>query len=177
MNAKPEYPAFDRQITDAELLAALLPDTAAGAEPPTTTTPAPAPAAPPALDVAALLELARRQGALEATVQAQAAQPAARAEDKLSSGPLVPRWAVGTAVAGVGLGAGALLLGWAVDLLVAGAAAVAAGIAAAAPMLIIGAVLVAALLGRRKRDGGGFEVTQTVVQTITNTVRSTGGRR
>ncbi|MFI8258902.1 hypothetical protein [Streptomyces filamentosus] len=164
MNANPQYPAPGRQITDAELLAALLPDTAAGAEPT-------APAAPPALDVAALLELARRQGALEATVQAQAVTPAAPAD----STPLVPRWAVGTAVAGVGLGAGALLLGWAVDLLVAGAAAVAAGIAAAAPMLIIGAVLVAALVGRRK-DGGAFEVTQTITQTITQTVKG-GGRR
>ncbi|MFD6081716.1 hypothetical protein ACFWG5_39800 [Streptomyces hydrogenans] len=175
MNADRQYPAPGRQITDAELLAALLPDTAAGAEP--TAPSAPAPAAPPALDVAALLELARRQGALEATVQAQAAQPTAPAAVPVDSGPLVPRWAVGTAVAGIGLGAGALLLGWAVDLLVAGAAAVAAGIAAAAPMLIIGAVLVAALLGRRRKADGGFEVTQTVVQTITNTVRSTGGRR
>ncbi|MFB7829460.1 hypothetical protein ACFC8F_33905 [Streptomyces hydrogenans] len=176
MTAKPEYPVSGRQITDAELLAALLPDTAAGAEPTAPSAPAPAPAAPPAFDVAALLELARRQGALEATVQAQAAQPTAPAAVPADSAPLVPRWAVGTAVAGIGLGAGALLLGWAVDLLVAGAAAVAAGIAAAAPMLIIGAVLVAALLGRRKRDGGAVEVTQTVVQTITNTVRM-GGRR
>lgn len=164
MTADRQYPAPGRQITDAELLAALLPDTAAGAEPTTPSAPA------PGLDVAALLDLARRQGALEAAVYVGQVEPPAPAP-----APLVPRWAVGTAVAGIGLGAGALLLGWAVDLLVAGAAAVAAGIAAAAPMLIIGAVLVAALLGRRKGNGG-FEVTQTVVQTITQTVKS-GGRR
>jgi hypothetical protein len=166
----PQYPT-GRQITDADLLAALMPDTPAGAAP---TTPAPAPAVPvapaaqPTLDVAALLELARRQGALEAAVTKTA--PASPA----NSGPIVPRWAVGTAVASVGIGAGALLLGWALDLLAAGAAAVAAGITAAAPMLIVGAVLVVALLNRRK--GGGFEVTQTITQTITQTVKG-GGRR
>ncbi|MET9957309.1 hypothetical protein ABZ135_37935 [Streptomyces sp. NPDC006339] len=165
MTANPQYPA-DRQITDADLLAALLPDSPAGAAP------APlVPAAQPTLDVAALLELARRQGALEAAVTAKTTP----AEDKLSSGPIVPRWAVGTAVASVGVGAGALLLGWALDLLAAGAAAVAAGITAAAPMLLVGAVVVAALLGRRKGNGA-FEVTQTVTQTITQTVRG-GGRR
>ncbi|MFF5977203.1 hypothetical protein ACFY7C_37525 [Streptomyces sp. NPDC012769] len=167
MNATPKYPA-DRPITDADLLAALLPDSPAGAHPA-----APAPAAQPTLDVAALLELARRQGALEAAVTAQATPAVPAVPQK--SGPIVPRWAVGTAVASVGVGTGALLLGWALDLLAAGAAAVAAGITAAAPMLLVGAVVVAALLGRRK-GGGAFEVTQTVTQTITQTVKG-GGRR
>ncbi|WP_327167102.1 hypothetical protein [Streptomyces zaomyceticus] len=171
MNAKPEY---DRQITDAELLAALLPDSPANIIPAAVPAAPPVPAVQPTLDVAALLELARRQGALEAAVTAHTAP--ALAEDKLSSGPLVPRWAVGTAVASVGIGAGTLLLGWALDLLAAGAAAVAAGISAAAPMLIVGAVLVAALLGRRSKGGQGFEVTQTITQTITQTVKG-GGRR
>ncbi|MER5675291.1 hypothetical protein [Pseudonocardia alni] len=173
MNANHQYPDTSRQISTEDLLAALLPDSPAGAQP---TAPAPAaPAASPVLDVAALLELARRQGALEATVAQKT--PAPVAEDKLSSAPLVPRWAVGTAVAAVGVGAGGLLLAHALDLLAAGAAAVAAGISAAAPMLILGVVLVAALLGRRSGKGdGGFEVTQTVVQTITQTVKG-GGRR
>ncbi|MFJ3638029.1 hypothetical protein ACIPQI_38745, partial [Streptomyces sp. NPDC090112] len=137
---------------------------------------APAPAAPaaaPTLDVAALLEMARRQGALEAAVAAQTTTAAPAVPQ--TPAPIVPRWAVGTAVAGLGIGAGGLLLGVALDLLAAGAAAVAAGITAAAPMLILGVVLVAALLGRRSGKGGDFEVTQTVVQTITNTVK--GGRR
>ncbi|MFD9729249.1 hypothetical protein [Streptomyces sp. NPDC059072] len=172
MNANPQYPDTGRQISTEDLLAALLPDSPAGAQP---TAPAPAaPAAQSVLDVAALLELARRQGALEAAVAQKT--PAPIAEDKLSSGPLVPRWAVGTAVAAVGVGAGGLLLSFALDLLATGAAAIAAGITAAAPMLILGAVLVAALIGRRSSKGGGFEVTQTVVQTITNTVKG-GGRR
>ncbi|WP_420082955.1 hypothetical protein ACN6AT_39215 (plasmid) [Streptomyces sp. JL4002] len=168
MSANPQYPAPGRQITTDDLLAALLPDSPAGAQP-TAPTPA-APAAAPTLDVAVLVELARRQGALEAAVAAQTT-PAAAAPPKAT--PAVPRWAVGTAVAGLGIGAGGLLLGFALDLLAAGAAAVAAGITAAAPMLILGAVLVAALVGRRSK-GGEFEVTQTVVQTITNTVK---GRR
>lgn len=170
MNAKPEY---DRPISDAEMLAVLLPDSPAEIIPAAVSAAPPVPAVQPTLDVAALLELARRQGALEAAVTAQTP---ARTEDKLSSGPLVPRWAVGTAVASVGIGAGTLLLGWALDLLAAGAAAVAAGISAAAPMLIVGAVLVAALLGRRSKGGQGFEVTQTITQTITQTVKG-GGRR
>ncbi|GGV30733.1 hypothetical protein GCM10010260_83930 [Streptomyces filipinensis] len=169
MSATPEYPVTGRSISDADLLAALLPDSPAGVQP--TAPPPAAPAAQPVLDVAALLDLARRQGALEAVVNTPAP------EDKLSSGPLVPRWAVGTAVAAVGIGAGGLLLGFALDLLATGAAAVAAGITAAAPMLILGAVLVAAFLGRRSDKGGGFEVTQTVVQTITQTVKGGGGRR
>lgn len=163
MNASPQYPAPDRQITNDDLLAALLPDTPAGAQ--TTTLP---PAAQPTLDVAALLELARRQGALEATVKAQA--PAVPAEDKVSSGPVVPRWAVGAAVAAVGIGAGGLLLGVALDLLATGVAAVAAGLTAAAPMLILGVVLVAALLSRRS-PAPTVEITQTITQTIT------GGKR
>ncbi|MEU7020945.1 hypothetical protein ABZ990_09875 [Streptomyces sp. NPDC046203] len=169
MTDHPQYPT-GRQITDADLLAALMPDSPAGAAPaapaaPATTVPA-VPA--PQFDVAALLELARRQGALEAAVTQNA--PAAE-----TSGPIVPRWAVGTAVASVGIGAGACLLGWALDLLATGAAAVAAGITAAAPMLLIGAVLVVALLARRSK-GGGIEVTQTITQTITQSVRG-GDRR
>ncbi|BAU84695.1 spdB1 [Streptomyces laurentii] len=164
MTDHPQYPT-GRQITDADLLAALMPDTAAGAAPA-----APAPAVPavpaPQFDVAALLELARRQGALEAAVTHTATIK--------TPAPIVPRWAVGTAVASVGIGAGACLLGWALDLLATGAAAVAAGITAAAPMLLIGAVLVVALLARRK--GGGIEVTQTITQTITQSVKG-GGRR
>ncbi|MFJ3638043.1 hypothetical protein ACIPQI_38815, partial [Streptomyces sp. NPDC090112] len=63
MNANPQYPAPGRQISTEDLLAALLPDSPAGAQP---SAPAPAaPAAAPTLDVAALLEMARRQGALE----------------------------------------------------------------------------------------------------------------
>ncbi|MFE3866197.1 hypothetical protein ACFXPT_38225, partial [Streptomyces goshikiensis] len=166
MSATPEYPVTGRQISTEDLLAALLPDSPAGAQP---TAPAPAaPAASPVLDVAALLELARRQGALEAAVAQQRPTLPAVAE---KSRPVVPRWAVGTAVAAVGIGAGGMLLGVALDLLATGAAAVAAGITAAAPMLILGAVLVAALLGRRSGKGGQFEVTQTVVQTITQTVK------
>ncbi|MEU9166115.1 hypothetical protein AB0D29_38295 [Streptomyces sp. NPDC048424] len=174
MSANPQYPAHDRPITTDDLLAALVPDTPAGAQ---QTDPAPtAPALQPVLDVAALLELARRQGALEATVTQQT--PAGLPAVPEKSSPIVPRWAVGTAVAAVGIGVGGMLLGFALDLLATGAAAVAAGITAAAPMLLLGAVLVAALLGRRSGKGdGGFEVTQTVVQTITNTVKSTGGRR
>jgi hypothetical protein len=172
VNANSQYPAPDRQITTEDLLAALLPDSPAGAQP---TAPAPAaPVAQPVLDVAALLELARRQGALEATVAAQPVPAVPAAPEK--SAPIVPRWAVGTAVAAVGIGAGGMLLGFALDLLATGAAAVAAGITAAAPMLILGVVLVAALLGRRSRGDGGFEVTQTVVQTVTQTVKA-GGRR
>ncbi|WP_371589954.1 hypothetical protein [Streptomyces virginiae] len=173
MNANPQYPDTGHQISTEDLLAALLPDSPAGAHP---TAPAPAaPTAQPVLDVAALLELARRQGALEAAVAQQ--NPTALRAVPEKSGPIVPRWAVGTAVAAVGIGAGGLLLGVALDLLATGAAAVAAGITAAAPMLILGAVLVAALLGRRSaKGGGGFEVTQTVVQTITQTVKG-GGRR
>lgn len=173
MSANPQYPVTGRPVTTDDLLAALLPDTPAAALGSTPAAPAAAPA--PGFDVVALLELARRQGALEAAVAAPA--PAAR-EDSLSSGPLVPRWAVGTAVAAVGVGAGGLLLGFALDLLATGAAAVVAGISAAAPMLILGAILVAALVGRRGGKGGhgAIEVTQTVVQTITNTVR-TGGKR
>jgi hypothetical protein len=172
VSANPQYPAHDHQITTEDLLAALLPDSPAGAQP---TVPAPAaPAAQPVLDVAALLELARRQGALEAAVTAQAAPNLPAVPEK--SGPIVPRWAVGTAVSAVGVGAGGLLLGFALDLLATGAAAVAAGITAAAPMLLLGAVLVAALLGRRSSKGGSIEVTQSVVQTITNTVKM-GGRR
>ncbi|MET8297678.1 hypothetical protein ACFYZ8_44660 [Streptomyces sp. NPDC001668] len=168
MNANHQYPPA-RPVSDADLLAALLPDSPAGAEPTAAT-----PAAQPVLDVAALLELARRQGALEATV-AQTAPAVPAAPEK--TGPIVPRWAVGTAVAAVGIGAGGLLLGYALDLLATGAAAVAAGITAAAPMLILGGLLVAALLGRRSgKDGGGLEVTQTITQTITQTVKG-GGRR
>ncbi|MEU9110024.1 hypothetical protein AB0D54_38020 [Streptomyces xanthophaeus] len=173
MSANPQYPMTGRPVTTDDLLAALLPDSPAGAQP-TAQAPAAAPATSPVLDVAALLELARRQGALEAAVAQQA--PAALPAVPEKSGPIVPRWAVGTAVAAVGIGAGGMLLGVALDLLATGAAAVAAGITAAAPMLILGAVLVAALLGRRSSKGGGIEVTQTVVQTITNTVK-TGGRR
>ncbi|WP_411107769.1 hypothetical protein [Streptomyces sp. cmx-4-9] len=171
MNANPQYPDTGRQISTEDLLAALLPDSPAGAQP---TAPAPAaPAASPVLDVAALLELARRQGALEVAVAQQT--PALPAVPE-KSGPIVPRWAVGTAVAAVGIGVGGTLLGFALDLLATGAAALAAGITAAAPMLLLGAVLVAALLGRRSgKDNGGFEVTQTVVQTITQTVKG-GGR-
>ncbi|BAU83851.1 spdB1 [Streptomyces laurentii] len=165
MTDRPQYPT-GRQITDADLLAALMPDTAAGAAPAPAAPAAPAPA--PQFDVAALLELARRQGALEAAVTQTA--PAAE-----TSASILPRWAVGTAVASVGIGAGACLLGWALDLLATGAAAVAAGITAAAPMLLIGAVLVVALLARRSK-GGGIEVTQTITQTITQSVKG-GGRR
>lgn len=157
MNANPQYPAPDRQVTNDDLLAALLPDTPVGALPTT-----PPPSAQPVLDVTALLELARRQGALEAAVTAPATPE--------KSGPVVPRWAVGTAVAAVGIGTGGVLLGFALDLLATGAAAVAAGLSAAAPMLILGVVLVAALLGRRS-PGSTLEVTQTITQTIT------GGKR
>ncbi|WP_327170022.1 hypothetical protein [Streptomyces subrutilus] len=167
MSANPQYPVTGRPVTTDDLLAALLPDTPAAALASTPAAPSPAPA--PAFDVAVLLDLARRQGALEAATAAAPAVPE-------KSGPLVPRWAVGTAVSAVGIGAGGLLLAQALDLLAAGASAVAAGIAAAAPMLILGAVLVAALIGGRSSKDRGFEVTQTVVQTITQTVKG-GGRR
>ncbi|WP_423361566.1 hypothetical protein OH810_32060 [Streptomyces albidoflavus] len=162
MSTTPDHPAAARQISTEDLLQALLPDTPAGAAPTRT-----APAAEPVLDVAQLLELARAQGALDASRAAVPAPSAAVVPaTPTNSGPIVPRWAIGTAVASVGLGAGSLLLGYALDLLATGAAAVAAGISAAAPMLLIGAVLVAALLGRR-RASGGVQVTQSMTQTVT----------
>ncbi|MFF4673039.1 hypothetical protein ACFY1C_24845 [Streptomyces sp. NPDC001279] len=150
-----------RQVTTEDLLAALLPDSPAGATP---TSPIPTPVAQPALDVTALLDLARRQGALEATVTHTTAPAAPEAP----AGPLVPRWAIGTAVASVGIGAGGFLLAHALDLLATGAAALAAGITAAAPVLILGIVLLAALLGGRRptpeRTGGTVNIRKAVIK-------------
>lgn len=158
----PQYPVQSAGID--ELLAALIPDTPAGAERPF------AEPARPAIDhalVAELIKLARDQGAVELARPAPLPVPV---QASTASGPLVPRWAVGTAVASVGLGAGALLLSYATHLLAVGAAAVAAGISAAAPMLIVGTVLLAGLLGRR--NSRAVEVVQTVTQTV-----RVGGRR
>ncbi|MER5873324.1 hypothetical protein [Streptomyces sp. NPDC002044] len=170
MSANPQYPATGRPVTTDDLLAALLPDTPAAALGSTSAAPAAAPA--PGFDIAALLELARRQGALEAAVAQQTpARPAVADKPR----PVVPRWAIGTAVAGLGIGAGGLLLGVALDLLAAGAAAIAAGISAAAPMLILGAILLAAVVGGRRKSGGPLEITQHVAVSVTQAIK--GGRR
>nr|WP_181391902.1 hypothetical protein [Streptomyces laurentii] len=118
------------------------------------------------------MELARRQGALEAAVTQTA--PAAE-----TSASILPRWAVGTAVASVGIGAEPCLLGWALDLLATGAAAVAAGESPPADpqCILIGAVLDRQpSIARSAPKGGGIEVTQTITQTITQSVKG-GGRR
>ncbi|MFE3866125.1 hypothetical protein ACFXPT_37800 [Streptomyces goshikiensis] len=173
MNHSQYQPGRNSELTTEQLLASLIPDT------PATLTPTASAAGAEVPSVAALLELARAQGVLQARLDANDAArtaapllpvPAAPAELR----PIVPRWAVGAAVAGLGIGGGVLLLGVAVDMLAAGAAALAAGAAAALPFLIVGGVIVAAMVGRRK-GGGRLEITQTMTSTMTQTIK--GGRR
>jgi hypothetical protein len=161
----PEYDARTaHQITDADLLAALLPNSPADlVKPPT----APA-AAPAGIPTVAYLPSGQP---VYIPVPIPTNLPAVPA----AAGPLVPRWAVGTAVASIGVGGGAWMLSAALGLLADGMAAIAAGAATALPLLVVAGVAVAAVAGRRGASGTGgttgVSVVQTVTQTITNTVR------
>ncbi|SFM01772.1 hypothetical protein [Streptomyces pini] len=161
MSYTPEYGAPQRQeITTEEVLAALLPDSPAAAVPQPST---PAPEARPSVPtVEELLAAAQRQGAL---------LPAPPAPAPVPSGPVVPRWAVGTAVASVGVGVGSVLVAAALDMLSAAAAALAAGLAGLAGPLLVGAVVLLAVGASRRSSRGSVHVVQTVTQTVTQSVR------
>lgn len=157
-----QHPEYDvrpgNQVTDAELLAALLPNSPADLMQHQA---APAPAGP--LTVAYLPS----GQPVYVPVPIASNLPAVVRE----AGPVVPRWAVGTAVVSVGVGAGAWMLSAALGLLADGVAALAAGATAALPLVLVAGVAVAALAGRRSRSGTGVSVTQTITQTITQSVR------
>ncbi|MEU9148696.1 hypothetical protein [Streptomyces sp. NPDC048349] len=166
-----------------DMLAALIPDT------PATLTPAPRAGGAPLRaeadgevpSVAALLELARRQGVLEGRLSASNAahsgtlvpHPTTQAPAEVS--PIVPRWAIGTAVAALGVGGGLALLGVAVEAISSGLAALAAGAAAGLPLLLLGAFVLAAMVGGRRKSGGSLEITQHVAMSVTQAIK--GGRR
>lgn len=104
--------------------------------------------------------------ALPATV-ATPATPATRAIAQ----PL-PGWAKGVAVVSVGVGAGGWLLAGALDLISSAVAGIAAGAAAALPLLVLAGVAVAALAGRRsggKGEQGNRSV--SISQTFTNNIK------
>ncbi|MFH8387723.1 hypothetical protein ACH4E7_43760 [Kitasatospora sp. NPDC018058] len=169
------------QPPNADLLDALLagavPDSPAALTPSATASPAPAVAAGP-LTVA---YVPGQDGALvpvyvpvplasNAAPQGTAVAP----HSPVQAGPLVPRWAVGTAVVSVGVGGGAWLLAGALNLASAAVAGLAAGAAAALPLLVVAGVAVAALAGRRSKGAtgsGSLAITQTITQTITNAVQ------
>lgn len=176
MNPNSQYRGGQPQVGTEDMLAALIPDT------PATLTPAPrvggarlqAEAGGEVPSVAALLELARRQGVLEGQLSASGtAHPTTQAPAE--AGPIVPRWAIGTAVAALGVGGGLALLGMAVEAISSGLAALAAGAAAGLPLLLLGAFVLAAAVGGRRKSGGPLEITQHVSVSVTQAIK--GGRR
>src|SRR5690349_16085617 len=125
------------EISDADLLSALVPDSPAALVA-ADTAPAPAPESVPA----GPLTVAWRPGRdgvmvpVYVPVPLPDTAPAVRADP----GPLVPRWAVGTAVASVGVGGGAWLLAGALNLASVAVAGLAAGAAAGLPLLVVAGV-------------------------------------
>lgn len=175
MNHYDQYRADEDRSATEHLLASLIPDSPAALVPSGSDTASPA-APEPIPSVAALLDMARRQGALEARLDASAAKvyvptPLPSAPEPGVAAPIVPRWAVGTAVASVGIGGGAFLVSLAVPAIAAGAAALVAGAAAALPFIVVGGVAIACMTGRRKSASGPLSITQTMTQTITNEIR------
>jgi hypothetical protein len=154
----PDSSSKVRPVTADELFAALIPDTPAGA---VEMTPVDDTPAPQAADTAGIASVAYRPDGSGALVPVYVPPPLAPVAVP-DHGPLVPRWAVGTAVASVGVGAGAVLIGYALDLISEAVAALVAGAAAAMPFLIIGLVILVALLGGRRRPGLSVVVKQTV---------------
>lgn len=163
-------------ITDAELLAALVPDSpacltspqdAAGRAPQGRQTAAQSlPEGP-----LAVAYQTRPDGSLApfyVPVPVPQSLPAVRHD----AGPLVPRWALGAAVTSVGVGGGVFLLAKALDILGGAASALAAGASAALPWLVIAGVVIASVVGRKKTRGGGVSVVQTITQTITQSVHT-----
>jgi hypothetical protein len=141
-----------KEISDAEMLAALLPSSPAAMEQPQTVEYQQGPAGvsiPVYVSVAGV---------------APAATPAAT-----PATGTIPAWAKGVAVASVGVGGGMMLLAGALQILSVAVAAATAAVAAALPMLILAGVAVAAVAG--KRGNRGVSVTQTVTQTVTNKIR------
>lgn len=143
-----------KEISDAEMLAALLPRDASELSPQSAQHP---------------LTVSYQHGPGGAVVPVYVPMAAPQAP-AAPSGPLVPSWATGTAVVAVGVGGGAWLLAGAFKVVSMAAAAAAAGVAAALPMLIVAAVAVAAVAGRRGK-GGSVEVRQSVTQTVSNVVK------
>lgn len=163
------------EISDADVLAALMPNSPADLVAPET---APAAPAPTALQNAPAgpLTVAYQPGPNGLVpVYVPVPMPTALPAHQADAGPLVPRWAVGTAVTAVGVGAGGWLLAGALNLASAAVAGLAAGATAGLPLLVVAGVAVAALAGRKsagpQRPGGSVHVVQTVTQTITNSVR------
>ncbi|MFF4821337.1 hypothetical protein ACFY2K_42920 [Kitasatospora sp. NPDC001309] len=157
------------EISDADLLALLLPDSPADL-----VAPAPAPA-PVAAAPAGPLTVGYQPGPdgtlvpvyIPVPLASNAAAGAVVAPHPTrEAGPLVPRWAVGTAVASVGVGGGAWLLAGALHLASAAVAGLTAAATAGLPLLVLAGVAVAALAGRRSKDTGRLSITQTITQSI-----------
>ncbi|MER7757810.1 hypothetical protein [Kitasatospora sp. NPDC097643] len=163
------------QITDADLLSALVPDSPAALAGAETTPAAPAPTVLQSAPTGPLT-VAYRPGPDGTLVPVYVPVPLAPAAPavRTDAGPLVPRWAVGTAVVSVGVGAGGWMLAGALNLMGTAVTALAAGATAGLPLLVVAGVAVAALAGRRStggQGGQGVHVVQTITQTITNSVR------
>ncbi|MCX4752009.1 hypothetical protein OG455_41950 [Kitasatospora sp. NBC_01287] len=161
------------QITDADLLSALVPDSPAGLAGAETTPAAPAPTVLQNAPTGPLT-VAYHPGpdGTLVPVYVPVPMPAAAPAVRTDSGPLVPRWAVGTAVVSVGVGAGGWMLAGALNLMGTAVTALAAGATAGLPLLVVAGVAVAALAGRRSNGGGqGTQIVQTITQTITQSVR------
>lgn len=158
-----------KEISDAELLAALLPNSPAELE---------VRQEAPVVPAVAPMTVAYRQAPDGTLVPFYApVTTVAMAEPADASGPLVPRWAVGAAVTSVGVGAGGWMLASAFHMVSSAMAAFAAGATTVLPFLAVAGVAVAAFWSRRGngRGNGPVNVTQSVAttftQTITNSVR------
>lgn len=156
------------QITDADLLSALVPDSPAALAGAETAPGAPAPTVLQSVP-AGPLTVAYHPGpnGTLVPVYVPAPMPAAVPAVRTDAGPLVPRWAVGTAVVSVGVGAGGWMLAGALNLMGTAVTALAAGATAGLPLLVVAGVAVAAVAGRRSNGSGqGVRIVQTITQTV-----------
>ncbi|MFD9909508.1 hypothetical protein [Streptomyces sp. NPDC059063] len=164
MNANSQYPARPAggAVGDADIVAALIPDT------PAALTPAPAPA--PIPDTATLIALAEQQ--LPAAASGTAVERSDTDTDTAVS-PLVPRWVWRTSATVTVFAVLVALIAvvvWGVSALLGAAAAGMTEFADAVAPYAVGALVVVVLaalaLTRRKRDEGEFEITQTQTQIV-----------
>ncbi|MFF4821328.1 hypothetical protein ACFY2K_42875 [Kitasatospora sp. NPDC001309] len=160
-----------QQITDADLIASLIPADAAALDTPSPAVPLTVAYTPGDGGVLVPVYIPVPLASNAAPGATVAPHSTAQAPAVRDAGPLVPRWAVGTAVASVGVGAGAWLLAGALHLADMAVTGLVAGASAGLPLLVVAGVAVAALAGRRSSGGtGGVHVVQTITQTITNRV-------